>query len=226
MDDEQLEPDKQYWGKEYPDLEEVEELERLSEYEETHDARRSPFTGVLKVLAVLMGVVFIVSILLPTLSPLLTDEQSQNDESSIEELQYIQWIVERVNPVLSQSEMGRVSRVIGVQFNESIDRPVIGVLVQRLEHSDSFPTRAIQNSSVLIFQRLFEDERANSVTLAWFTSSIPEKKGDSLSELVLVVGLVRETAEELEWSQIKAEDLRDAVDFYEEVRPSKSFPDT
>lgn len=226
MDDEQLEPDNQYWEKEYPDLEEVEELERLSEYEETHDARRSSFAGILKVLAVLMGVVFIVSILLPTLGPLLRDDQGQTDDSSMEELQYIQWIVERVNPVLSQSDIGRESRVLGVQFNESIDRPVVGVLVQRLEHTGSLPMIAIQNSSIMILQRMFEDERAMSVTLAWFTSAIPEKSGDSLSELVLVVGLVRETAEEVEWSLIKAKDLRNTVDFYEEVRPSKSFPDT
>jgi hypothetical protein len=226
VDDEQIEPNKQYLEKEYPDLDEVEELEMLSEYDETHDVRRSPFAGVLKVLAVLMGVVFIVSILLPALGPLLRDDQRQTEDSSMQEPLYMQWIVERVDVVLSQSELGRGSQVLGVQFNESIDHPVIGVLVPRLDHTVSFPTRALQNSSIVIFQRMFEDERARSVTLAWFTPAISEKGGESLRELVLVVGLVRQTAEEVEWSEIKAENLRQAVDFYEEVHPSKSSPVT
>ena len=68
-----------------------------------------------------------------------------------------------------------------------------------------------------MLRRVFNDDRADRVTLAWLW----DPPGESSQEIVLLVGMVRRTAESIDWSYIRASDLPRLADEYQEAHPAR-----
>ena len=83
----------------------------------------------------------------------------------------------------------------------------------------AFSTAALQSSSVAILQRLFADERAQSVTLAWLRPTRAIGDDQPTQDVILVVGMLRQTAQGVDWTHLADEDLRKVADLYREENP-------
>jgi hypothetical protein len=58
------------------------------------------------------------------------------------------------------------------------------------------------------------------VTLAWIGPADDGGSGQSLGQVILMVGMLRQTAQGINWSFLRAEDLRNVADFYQEPPPT------
>ena len=223
MEGERPDPDEEYWDREYPDPEELEELADPREAEGPSASRGFHIPGLLKVITVLMSLVFVGSVLLPILGPLISkgDRTETSPNATAQETQaYEHWISSQVSTALAGSAAVGQARFLGVQFDGSIQHPIVGILVEGAEPQNSFPTAALQSPSIAVLQRLFADERGQSVTLVWVRPSPARENGQSGPGIILVVGMLRQTAQGLDWTHVAAEDLRNVADFYEEAQPS------
>ena len=69
---------------------------------------------------------------------------------------------------------------------------------------------------MVVLHGLFADERAQSVTLVWLGSTTDNVSGEPVQEVVLMIGMLRDTAESIDWVSIGPEDLRYMADYYQE----------
>jgi hypothetical protein len=120
------------------------------------------------------------------------------------------------------NESGATGQVLllGVQFGDSIHDPTIGILAEGLDPRSGPGRSALQTHSIAVLQRLFADERAQSVTLAWLGPTADSGSGQSLSQVILMVGMLRRTAQGINWAYLGAEDLPKVADFYQEQLPA------
>ena len=74
----------------------------------------------------------------------------------------------------------------------------------------------LQSYSIEIFDRVFGDERAQSVVLAWFRPAAAGGDSPGLEE-VMLVGMLSQTAQGIDWANLSAEDLRGVADLYRDI---------
>ena len=70
----------------------------------------------------------------------------------------------------------------------------------------------MQSYSIAILGRIFDDGRADSVTLFWYNLAAGADGGQAQLQAAMVVGLVRQTADGIDWSSLRAAELAEAVD--------------
>ena len=223
MEGERPDPDEEYWDREYPAPEESEELADPPGAEGSSAPGGSHLPGFLKVITILVSLVFLGSVLLPILGPLISkgDRTEATPNATAQETQaYEHWISSQVSTALAGSAAVGQARFLGVQFDNSVQHPVIGILVEEVEPQSPFPTAALQSTSIAVLQRLFADERSQSVTLAWVQPALARENGQPSPDIILVVGMLRQTAQSLDWTNLAAEDLRNVADLYKEAQPS------
>lgn len=214
--------DEEYQDWEYPDPEDVEDLSRFhSEYEtSTSDGTNMPV--LLKIFGGLTILAFALSLFLPVLEPLIgnndQDGMSLTNATSEEET-YREWIGNSVVASLNGYDAVGKVRFVGVEFGNSIQDPVIGILSQGIDmHSDTGRS-TIQNYSITVFESIFNDIRAQSATLVWLVPVDDSGMVEQVQEIVLVVGMLRQTADGISWASIGPADLRYVADYYEEHAP-------
>ena len=215
--------DEEYQDWEYPDPEDVEDLSRLpSEYGSSiSDGIRMPI--LLKIFGGLMILAFALSLFLPVLDPLV-GSNDQNDASltnvTLEEEMYRDWIGNNVGMALSGYDSAGQVRFIGVEFGNSIQDPVVGILSQGIDIRSNAGKNTIQSYSITVFESIFTDMRAQSVTLAWLVPVADSGISEQIREIVLVVGMLRQTADGIRWASMGPADLRYVADYYEEHSPN------
>ena len=215
-------PGDDYQDWEYPDPKDVEELANLPYDEGPASSGGRAIPVFLKIFGAIMLLAFVGSLLLPVLGSPGSDgnhtgASSGNTNSEVQA--YQQWIGSSVSAALNDSgATGRV-QFLGVQFGDSIQDPTVGILAEGLDPQSGPGRSALQSHSIAVLQRLFTDERTQSVTLAWFGPASDSGIGQSLGEVLLMVGMLRHTAQGINWSYLRAEDLRNVADFYQEPPP-------
>ncbi len=229
LEGERPDPDEEHWNREYPDPEELEDLADLPDTEGSSASGGFPVPGLLKVITVLMSLAFVGSLLLPILEPLISKGdriETTPNATAQETREYEQWISRQVNTAMAESPAAGRARFLGVQFDGSPQHPVIGILVEGVGPQSFFPTAALQSPSIAVLQRLFADERSQSVTLTWVRPALVSENDQPSPDiiLILVVGMLRQTAQGLDWTDLDAEDLRNVADLYEEVLPLQGVP--
>jgi len=220
-------PDEQYRDRTYPNPEEAEKQANLPDAEEPSASGGFHVPGLLKIISVLIVLAFVGSILLTTLTPLIGSGDRPEPSSSAaaqEDPAYEKWIGARVSAALAESGTAGQARFLGVQFDDSIQHPIVGVLAEGIDPQNPFPTDDLQSSSLAILQRLFDDERAQSVTLAWLLSAHTSGNGQSTQVVIMMIGMLRQTAQGIDWTHLGAEDLRNVADLYWEAHPSREQP--
>ena len=216
-------PDDDYQDWEYPDPRDIEDLANLPFDEETSSSRGLTIPPLLKIVGVLTLLAFVGSLLLPVLGSPSGDVEHTRASSSntTQELQaYEQWIGNNVNAAMNDSGATGQVQFIGVQFGDSIQSPIIGILAQGLDPQSDPGRRALQSHSIAVLQRLFSDERAQSVTLVWLEPATDGGSVEPIGQVVLTVGMLRQTAQGLNWTYLRAEDLRNIADYYQEPTPA------
>ena len=209
------EPGDEYQDWEYPDQKDVEALTNLLSEDEPPSSG-GPRIPIMKIGGVLMALAFIGSILLPLLG-LFTGGGGNNvaDTTQADQV-YQQWIGSHVSAALSGYGGGGNVRYLGVQFGDSIQDPVVGILSDRTDLQSSSGIGTLQGYSMVVLHGLFADERAQSVTLVWLGSTTDNVSGEPVQEVVLMIGMLRDTAESIDWVSIGPEDLRYVADYYQE----------
>ena len=212
-------PGDEYQDWELPDSEDVESLANLSPEDEPPSGR--PGIPLMKIGGVLMLMAFVCSLLLPLLG-LLTGGGDNSGTDTTQDVQaYQQWIDDRVITALSGYALsmyggaGQV-RYLGVQFGDSIQEPIVGILSERADLQSSSGIGALQGYSMAVLHGLFTDERAQSVTVVWLGYTTDNVSGEPVQEVVLMVGMLRGTAEGIDWASIGPADLRYVADYYQE----------
>ncbi|MFC1935641.1 hypothetical protein ACFLX9_02635 [Chloroflexota bacterium] len=218
MEGERPIPDKKYWDREYPDPEETKELAGLPEAEDPSASGRLYVPGLLKVITVFISFIFVGSIFSSLLIPLISREDNTETSSNAiaqETQAYEHWISSQVSAAVAGPAAVGQARFLGVQFDGSIQHPIVGILVEGAEPQNSFPTAALQSLSIAVLQRLFSDERGQSVTIVWVQPAPASENDQSSLDIILIVGMLRQTAQDLDWIHLTAEDLQNVADLYE-----------
>jgi len=214
--------DEEYHDWEYPDPEDVEDLARLQSDYEASRPNGSNMPIILKIFGGLMILAFALSLFLPVFEPLFrnNDQTGASLTNEIpEEETYREWIRNNVGTALSGHDgVGQV-RFIGVEFGNSIQDPVVGILSQGIDIQSNAGRNTIQNYSITVFESIFTDMRAQSVTLAWLVPVADSGMGEQVREIVLVVGMLRQTANGIRWTSMGPADLRYVADYYQENTP-------
>ncbi len=218
-------PGDEYQEWEYPDPKDVEDLNELVEDYDPESQRGSRLPNLRQTIIGIVLLTFAGSLLLPFLpslgqSPGVAEQVDVPPApgSTAEEFRvYEQWIESNVNAGLR--EWGATDRVeyLGVQFNDSIQYPVIGLQVEALDPEGGAGVPMLQSYSIEIFDRVFGDERAQSVVLAWFRPAAAGGDSPGLEE-VMLVGILSQTAQGIDWSNLSAEDLSGVADLYRDIR--------
>ena len=207
----------------FPEPENVEEF--YDDFDDSDDSSGSSWfsmSGWLRVFAVAMGLILLGSILIPVIGPLFrgvegTPDQGSEPAVSPEERSYTQWLNQRVRNTLASSVAAGRARYIGVQFDDSIGNPVVGLLINYPGSEGSLTMAMLERVSTDILQNLFDDDRAENVVLAWVKPSDVNREGQTTTDLVLVIGMLRQTADEIDWLNFDPARLRQVADLYREV---------
>ena len=208
----------EYQDWEYPDPEDVEAIANLPFKDEPPSG--GPRIPVMKIGGALMALAFVGSLLVPLLGLFNGGGDNRGTDTTQADLAYQQWIGGRVSEALSgYGGVGQV-RYLGVQFGESLQDPVVGLLSEGVDVQSSSDIGALQGYSMAVLRGLFADERARSVTIVWLGSPTDNANGEPVQEVTLMVGMLRDTAESIDWASIGPEDLRYVADYYQELPPT------
>jgi hypothetical protein len=215
-------PGDQYHDWEYPDPQDIEDL-----VDPLFD-RPSPSEGpgisvLLKIVVGLMALGLVGSLLLPVLAPLM-DSGTQGETSSRNPTEasqvYQQWIESSVNSALGGYGGASQVQFLGVQFDDSILNPIIVIQSERVDLLGSPGMDALHGYSIAVLQSLFADERAQRATLMWVEPAAYSGSGETSPDVILIVGMLRQTAQGIEWTSIGPSDLRYVADYYQEPPPT------
>ena len=159
--------------------------------------------------------------MLPVLQPLGGARPAESPilDTNRDVAEYHAWLNDNVTKGLEDSSNASRAEYLGIQFGESGHDPIIGILAQGYDPVSSYPSAILNAPSVEVLKRVFEDERAERVTLAWLWSA-PGTSEDSTPEIVLLVTMLRETARGIDWAYMRAADLPRVADQYQEAHPA------
>ena len=215
--------DEEYQDWEYPTPEEISDLNTLPFTDEPSSSLGTRMPVLLKIVGTLSLLAFVGSLLVPVLGALVghgNQTGSSTGKTTQESQVYQQWIWSSISAVLSESSgLGQVL-YLGVEFGDSVQDVVVGIELERTDLRSNPKRGALQSTSIAILQRLFADERAESVTLAWLRPIDDTERGESHREVVLTVGMLRQTADKTDWANLRGEDLRYVADHYQEQPPA------
>ena len=217
-------PGDEYQDWEYPDPKEVESLANLP-LEDEPPSSGGPRIPIMKIGVTLMLLAFVGSLLLPLLGLLTGGGDNSGTDTTQADQTYQRWIDGRVSEVLSGYALsmyggdGQV-RYLGVQFGDSIQEPIVGILSERTDLESGSGIGALQGYSMAVLHGLFADERAQSVTVVWLGYTTDNVSGEPVQEVVLMIGMLRDTAEGIDWASIGPADLRYVADYYQEWPPA------
>ena len=217
-------PGDEYQEWEYPDPKDVEDLNELVEDDDPESQSGSRLPSLRQTIIGIVLLTFAGSLLLPFLPSLgqgqgaaeQVDVPSAADSTDEELIIFDEWIESNVYAGLR--EWGAADRVqyLGVQFNGSIQSPIIGLQVETLDPESGAGIPMLQSYSIEIFDRVFGDERAQSVILAWFRPAAAGGESPGLEE-VMLVGMLSQTAQGIDWANLRAEDIRGLADLYRDI---------
>ncbi len=217
-------PGDEYQEWEYPDPKDVEDLNELVEDDDPESQSGSRLPSLRQTIIGIVLLTFAGSLLLPFLPALgqgqgaaeQVDVPSAAGNTDEELIIYDEWIESNVYAGLR--EWGAADRVqyLGVQFNGSIQSPIIGLQVETLDPESGAGIPMLQSYSIEIFDRVFGDERAQSVILAWFRPAAAGGESPGLEE-VMLVGMLSQTAQGIDWANLRAEDIRGLADLYRDI---------
>ena len=217
-------PGDEYQEWEYPDPKDVEDLNELVEDDDPESQSGSRLPSLRQTIIGIVLLTFAGSLLLPFLPALgqgqgaaeQVDVPSAAGNTDEELIIYDEWIESNVYAGLR--EWGAADRVqyLGVQFNGSIQSPIIGLQVETLDPESGAGIPMLQSYSIEIFDRVFGDERAQSVILAWFRPAAAGGEAPGLEE-VMLVGMLSQTAQGIDWANLRAEDIRGLADLYRDI---------
>ena len=212
-------PGDEYEEWEYPDPKDVEDLADRP----IMDEPRSESRGFSTLKMVVVGVVaasLIGSLMIPILaSPrggAAPEEVIPAGGLSEDAVAYDAWLSQNVDSALREWGAGGRAQYLGAEFDLSVADPIVGMLVNGLDPASDSGKSEMQNYSIAILGRIFEDPRASSVTLFWYNL---ETGVDGATQLVasMVVGILRETAAGIDWASLRAVELADEVDLYRDL---------
>ena len=217
-------PDGDYEDWEFPDPDEIEELSNLPEPQGHPRIAGFPVSFLLKIIAFFIIAGLVGSLVLPVLQPLggARPPDSPAIDANQDISEYHGWLSEAVARGLDDSTNAARAQFLGVQFGESGHDPIIGILAQGYDPTNAYPSAILNYPSIEVLRRVFADDRAERVTLAWLWTAPGESGGDATPELVLLLTLLRETAQGIDWSYIRAADLPRLADDYQEAHPARS----
>ncbi len=196
-----------------PDPDEAAELNEL-EFSSAPSGFR--ISGMWKIVAVLMALAVLISIMFSSLGPLAGGRGSDPTSDAQD---YAQWIAGRVNDALAEIGATQTASFLGVQFEEAVQFPIVGIQTEGIDPRNPVTTAALQQASIIILRRMFDDDRARAVSLVWLRSAPPNGGVQTTENAFLIVGMTRETAALVDWLGLAPEDLRHAADVYQEPEP-------
>ena len=219
-------PGDEYEEWEYPDPKDVEDLADRP----ILDKPRTESKGFSTLKMVVVGIVaasLIGSLMIPLLasprggpSP---QEVTPATGLSEEAAAYDAWLQRSVDSALREWGAQGQAQYLGAEFEISDTDPIIGLRVDGLDPTTDSARSAMQNYSIAILGRIFADQRADSATLFWYNLNTAAD-GRSQLQAAMVVGLVRQTAEVIDWSNLRATELENAVDLYRDLAAERSQP--
>ena len=212
-------PDGEYQDWEFPDPDEVEELSNLPEPKGPPTIAGFPVSFFLKVIAFFIIAGLVGSLVLPVLQPLGGARPSESPviDTNQDIADYHGWLTDSVSRALDDSRNTAEAQFLGVQFGESGHDLIIGIQADGYDPVSAFPSAILHNPSNEVLKRVFADDRAERVTLAWLWSA----PGESSQQIVLLVGMLRSTADSVDWAYIRAADLPRLADEYQEAHPAR-----
>ena len=212
-------PDDEYEEWEYPDPRDVEDLADRP----IMDEPRSESRGFSTLKMVIVGVVA-VSLIGSLMVPLLMSpggggapqEVTPAGGLSEEAATYDAWLSQSVDSALREWGAGGRAQYLGAEFDLSVADPIIGLLVNGLDPASDSGKSEMQSYSISILSRVFDDPRASSVTLFWYNLETGAD-GTTQLEAAMVVGILRETAAGIDWTNLRAAELAGEVDLYRDL---------
>ena len=215
-------PDGDYEDWEFPDPDEIEELSNLPEPKGPPRIAGFPVSFILKVIAFFIIAGLIGSLVLPVLEPLggARPAESPIIDTNRDVAEYHAWLNDAVTRGLDDSRNAARAEYLGVQFGESGHDPIIGILAQGYDPTNSYPSAILNAPSIEVLKRVFSDDRAERATLAWLWTP-PGTGEDSTPEIALLVTMHRDTAQGIDWSYMRAADLPRLADQYQEAHPPR-----
>ena len=219
-------PGDEYEDWEYPDPRDVEDLADRP----IVDKPRTESRGFSTLKMVVVGVVaasLIGSLMIPLLmSPRGAAPPEQVTPAvglSEAAVAYDAWLQRSVDAAFREWGAQGQAQYLGAEFEISDTDPIIGLRVDGLDPTTDAARTVLQNYSIAILGRIFADPRADSATLFWYNLSTGTD-GRSQLQAAMVVGLVRQTADVIDWSSLRAEELENAVDLYRDLAAERSQP--
>jgi hypothetical protein len=212
-------PSDEYEDWEFPDPRDVEDLAGRRFDDEASSPKKSGIP-ILKLGGALMVLAFIVSTLLPLLGLLDGSGDPGETNTVLEDQAYQQWIANSVNASLSKYGGAGQVQYMGTQFGDSVEDPIVGIESDGIDLQNESGMGILQSYSKAVLEDLFADNRAQRVTVVWFETAFDNASGELTQEVVLMVGILRQTAQSIDWAGIGPADLRYIADYYQE-RPSK-----
>ncbi len=212
-------PGDEYEEWEYPDPKDVEDLSDRP----IMDEPRSEGQGFSTLKMVVVGVVA-VSLIGSLMVPLLASPRGGAAPEEVipagglseEAAAYDSWLSQNVDSALREWGAGGRAQYLGAEFDISVSDPIIGVLVNGLDPASDSGKSEMQNYSIAILGRIFDDPRASSVTLFWYNLETGDDGATQL-EAAMVVGILRQTAAGIDWASLRAVELADEVDLYRDL---------
>lgn len=209
--------DDDYQDWEYPDQEDIDALDHLDVG--NADARKVDRMSLpIKLFGGLMVVAFVGSLLVPLIGSFSggsVDDSIQSEEEYLRSV-YSEIIEQKVTEVLRDNAEGDTIGYLNVEFPQSEQDPLIAILVNYSATSVLPNLDKVNAYSVDLFREIFTDMRFRNVTLVWFDASGVGADGEILAKALLMVGVSKTNAIDINWSSITAEDLRYLADYYQE----------
>ena len=208
---------------EFPEDKDSDELEEFDNqsyvYEEDSLASSPAKFPWLKVFAIVVGVALIASLLIPLFGPLMNgfkgDPESDNEDTILRnEHLYSRWITDNVNEILGNTETANKARLLGVKFDQSINNPIIGILMNYGGSEGTLTERMLKGTSAKIFHTLFDDKRGQNIVIVWLKPGKINSEGQTIADVVLMIGMLRQTEKAIDWKKFDTNKLDDVTDLY------------
>ena len=209
---------------EFPENKDINELEEFDNksyvYEEDSYTSSQPKFSWLRLLAIILGLALIASLLIPVLGPLMDGFQSNEvsnpeDKMLREQNLYSRWITDNVNDILGNPITANKTRLLGVKFDESVDNPILGILMNFDRSEEPIVEEILKGTSTTIFDTLFDDKRGQNIVILWLKPGKVNSDGQTMTEVVLMIGMLRETAKSIDWNKFDTNKLDQAADIYQ-----------
>ena len=210
----------------YPEFPENKDNDELEEFENKsyvyeEDSFTSPKAKFswLQLVAVILGLALIASFLIPVLGPLMNgfqgdDVSDPGDKILRDQHLYSRWITDNVNDILLNPGTANKTRLLGVKFDKSLDNPIVGILMNVDRSEEALTEEILKGTSTTIFRTLFDDKRGQNIVILWLKPSKTNSEGQTMTDIVLMIGMLRQTAKSIDWKKFDRNKLDLEADLY------------